>query len=363
MRRGWAQTSFKSLCWVRPGSATRFGAATLPCVACLTFVNGAGAQGSNAPAPDASVPVSIWYRSSEGCPDGVAFLSRLEELRRNARLASVGDRVDFVVTLAAEASKSSGRLERQTERGTVAIRDVGASQCTEVAEALALSLDLALEPGSAAPVAGAVKPPPLPEPSPAPTAATPRLVPRAPDVPDAVAPAAADETLGYPPLRLGLHGMITSGLSAGLSGGASVFLEFGGTASEPSVRLSAHGSYGAGTSDNGRLSTTLLAGRIEGCAFGWDGGAWSIGPCLGADAGLLSSTWSPEGGHSDSGPWISGLALVRAAVRIKPHFFPEAQVAGIIPFTRYVMGSPQTRDVFQIEPILLQLSVGARWAL
>jgi hypothetical protein len=38
-------------------------------------------------------PVWVWYRSSEGCPDG-AFIARLAELGQAARLASVGDRVD-----------------------------------------------------------------------------------------------------------------------------------------------------------------------------------------------------------------------------------------------------------------------------
>src|SRR4051812_29552357 len=91
-------------------------------------------------------PVSVWYRGSDGCPDGQDFVRRLRELGRPAALANVGDRVDFVVTLAAHESSSAGRLERQTGRGTVAIREVESAACTDVAEALALSLELTLEP-------------------------------------------------------------------------------------------------------------------------------------------------------------------------------------------------------------------------
>ncbi len=361
MHRGWARIHF-TLQWRLTNCAAGWRAAALLGAGWLAVVNSATAQGNRAPAVKAGAggPVSIWYRSSEGCPDGAAFLGRLDELRRSARLASVGDRVDFVVTLAAESGKSSGRLERQTERGTVAIRDVGASECTEVAEALALSLDLALEPGAAVTLPVEVAPAPLSRDA-VPVEAVAPLV--GPTYSEAAEPAAVIGTAAEPPLRVGLQGTLTSGLSPALAGGAALFVEFGTVARDPSARLSVHGSYGSGTSDNGRLETTLVAGRLEGCAFGWDGGMWSIRPCLGADAGLLSSAWSAEGGHRDSGPWVSALGLVRAAVRIGPHLVPEAQIAGVVPFTRYVMGSPQTRDVFQIEPILLQLSVGARWAL
>jgi hypothetical protein len=54
--------------------------------------------------------------------------------------------VDFVVTVAHAAEQSSGRLERQTELGTMAIREISAGRCDEVVEGLALSLDLALDP-------------------------------------------------------------------------------------------------------------------------------------------------------------------------------------------------------------------------
>jgi hypothetical protein len=76
---------------------------------------------ATAPAGAAGAPVRVWYRSSDGCPDGVSFVERLSQLGRPAALASVGDRVDFVVTLAVRPDVSAGRLERQTERGTVAI--------------------------------------------------------------------------------------------------------------------------------------------------------------------------------------------------------------------------------------------------
>src|SRR5690606_782591 len=66
----------------------------------------AAAQSETAPGAEAGQDapreaLSIWYRSSEGCRDGAVFVTRLAELGRAATLARVGDRVDFVVTVAA----------------------------------------------------------------------------------------------------------------------------------------------------------------------------------------------------------------------------------------------------------------------
>lgn len=45
-----------------------------------------------------AVEPSIWYRTGDGCPDGASFLERLGGQSVPARLAAVGDHVDFVVT-------------------------------------------------------------------------------------------------------------------------------------------------------------------------------------------------------------------------------------------------------------------------
>jgi hypothetical protein len=44
-------------------------------------------------------PISVWVHGAKGCPSGDAFLARLGEHAVEARLASAGDRIDFVVTL------------------------------------------------------------------------------------------------------------------------------------------------------------------------------------------------------------------------------------------------------------------------
>src|SRR5690349_8010617 len=92
---------------------------------------------------DSPEPPLIWYRSGEGCPDGAGFLERLAARGVQAKLAGVGDPIDFVVTLGTGAEGARGLLERQTKTGTVAIRRLDGGTCEEIADGLALSLSLA----------------------------------------------------------------------------------------------------------------------------------------------------------------------------------------------------------------------------
>lgn len=334
---------------------------------CLTLCGSAASVGSSQAAdsgPDGA-PVGVWYRNSEGCPDGSAFLARLRELGRNARLASVGDRVDFVVTLQARSVESSGRLERQTDRGTVAIRELTSARCEEVAEGLALSLELALDPGAA----GAELPAPEDSGTPQAGAAALPEAPAAPPTPapitsadTGVAPGAALPPVRSAPWRGGAQADLTTGLGPSLAPGAALFIERGGAAGDPAGRLSVHGSYGASRVQGARLAVALLAARLEGCAFGWDAGTWSLTPCIGADAGVVVADRTNGAGRSDSAPWASALGLLRASIPVGQHWTPEAQLALAVPVTRYAVGGPESSTLFRTGAIALQLSLGMCWS-
>src|ERR1041385_595622 len=99
------------------------------------------------PASAAGVrPTLVWYRSADGCPDGAAFLARLEARGGRARLADVGGPLAFVVTLGNGPEGARGLLERQTDPRTVAIRRLDGGTCEQVADAIALSLAVANTP-------------------------------------------------------------------------------------------------------------------------------------------------------------------------------------------------------------------------
>jgi hypothetical protein len=248
-------------------------------------------------APDAAA-VRVWFHSTPGCPDGAAFIELLRHLGRTASLAGVGDRVEFVVTLAHADRQSRGRLERQSTERTVAIRDFSAASCIEVAEVLALSLDLALRPGADA-------------------------EPAAPPV---------QTEVGAWDQRLGAQGSIETGLARAVLSGAAVFLEMSPSPVSWRARLSLRGAYAAPDTEV-ELDVGLLASRLEGC-WAWAASAVVLGPCAGFDVGLILAGSSGDAGRSDAGAWSSAVAHVRASWDVG-RIALEAQVGLIVPFVRY----------------------------
>lgn len=326
-----------------------------------------GAQPGEAaapPAPDAAL--SIWYRSSEGCPEGSVFVARLAELGRRATLARVGDRVDFVVTVARAPDASSGRLERQTGRGTVAIRELDAPRCEEVTEALALSLDIALDPANEAPASSAAPTPssvgaaedgPTAAPAPAATPVQPRgAVDRAPEGELAREPATSA-------LALGAQGSLTSGIAPSWAAGGALFAEL---RARDASALAGRFSLAAALADDTRAAIDVgvfwFAGRVEGCAFELRSGSLSLQPCAGAELGLVRAGSSGDGARRDTGLWASALGLLRASLELDARFVLEAQVGAALPFVRYAVGSSLGGDLFRTEAVIPALALGGRWS-
>ena len=305
----------------------------------------------------------VWYRSAEGCPDGSQFLARLTKLGRPAQLASAGDPVDFVVTLGptvGDATTSSvGRLERQTERGTVAIRELHAASCEDVAEALALSLDLALKPLAAEPdaateSAGATGRARGPSPERGPGEPVRPLVPAQPG-------SSSNQAAVGQQLRLGLQGTFATGVAPALLPGAALFAELSRNAS-PSARIAARAGYRESSAAGADLRLLLVTGRLEGCPWSWAGRGVSLGPCAALDLGELRADTPGTSGRSDRGLWFSGAAHLRASARLAPHWSLEAELGVLLPFVRYRFGSDVgAGQLFRTEALGLAGALGVAW--
>ncbi|MEY2930496.1 MAG: hypothetical protein RL033_1245 [Pseudomonadota bacterium] len=321
----------------------------------------------------------VWYRSSDGCPDGVSFVERLSQLGRPAALASVGDRVDFVVTLAVRPDVSAGRLERQTERGTVAIREVESPACADVAEALALSLELALDPAlasNAAPAATAVTLPVSPAATSSATtssattsSATTSLTPlgSAPSLPGAApepdrSPALPGAQAADSAWALGAQGRLALGLGPDVTPGAALFAELTSETWPHVTRFGVHGAYGRGGESATRVSVLSLAGELDVCVWRWRAGALSLEPCLGVDLGLISASSGGQRARADRGLWASARGLLRSRLALWPALQPELQLGLLLPFTRYTFGAPEGDDLFRVGAVGGELSIGVRWA-
>lgn len=312
------------------------------------------------PAPEVSL--HIWFRTSEGCPDGNSFLEQLRSLGRDATLAGVGDRIDFVVTLAAQSAASAGRLERQTERGTVAIRELHAARCEDVAEGIALSLDLALRPATddpALPRSGAEATPAVTSSSGLDSHAAPPPNATAEPLPPVQQPRA--HAGAFVP-RWGAQASLATGLVPFVIPGGALFAELASSGGNASARLSARAAYGRGDVEQTALGMTLLAARIDGCALGWHSPAFALEPCLATDIGALRASTSGPDGRSDQGLWLSATGLVRASLPVSEAVGLEAQLGAVVPIVRYALGTALGTDLFRTEPIGVEISVGARWS-
>ena len=296
-------------------------------------------------------PVWVWYRTSEGCPDGASFVTRLNDLGQSARLAGVGDRVDFVVTLGHERGTGSGRLERQTRSGTVAIREYRDADCAQVAEALALTLDLALEPSRVDAEPPAVR-------------ATSASASSAMDKAEQSSTLEAEASRTN--VALGVQATLATGVAPELLPGGALFLELQSSGWLPRAsRLTLLGGHVESTTRSRTIDVTLIGGRAEACPLRWNALAdLVLEPCAGVEAGLIRGAGADAAGTVDTGFWGSFLAQGRVALRLGGPWWLEAQVGGRVPWVRYEMGTRDgSADWFRTRAVGLDAGVGASWQI
>jgi hypothetical protein len=104
--------------------------------------------------------VRLQYAAPPQCPDSASFLAQLRERMARGRLAESGELArTFGVSIAADATDFSGRVELVDESGTTVSRRVHGEQCEAVVSSLALitalSLDATLRPEPSEPVGSA----------------------------------------------------------------------------------------------------------------------------------------------------------------------------------------------------------------
>lgn len=306
-----------------------------------------------APASAEGSPVWVWYRNSQGCPDGATFIARLTELGHAAQLAQVGDRVDFVVTLGQRADTSSGRLERQTLAGTVAMREYRDAHCEQVAEALALTLDLALDPN----VAGAPETSSLSSDTPPPR---PLATVDAPSV--GAAPATS---LDAASLTVGGQALLAIGIAPSPLLGGALF----GSIEDPDwvvehARATLFGARGNGRARAREIGVSLIGARLEGCPALWRTSAVALAPCAALELGLLRAAGSDALGAADTGFWSAALAHGRVVFDLGAALALEAQLGARLPLVRYEMGPLDGSAAwFRTRALGLDAGLGLAWQI
>ncbi len=307
----------------------------------------ASAQAQQAPLAHEERPPAIWYRASQQCPSDAEFMAKFAGNAVQPKLAEAGDHIDFLVTLVDSGTMTVGRLERQTHAGTVAIRELRDASCQRVAEGLALSLGLALEPNQA----GAAEPrgtPPAPvdddtvstakggAPSdaapPAPTA------PSAPITRNGPQRAAAGGARPEPAKRaIGAAAGILYGLAPRpmLRGQGFVDLDpLRRLGSKWSARFGVVGALGSAETRIGSVRSWLLGGYAEGCPWRLGGATLSLRPCLEFELGASGVTHVGGARFSDRALWATPGAGIRASAACPYRLGLEAGAGVQLPLAR-----------------------------
>jgi hypothetical protein len=311
---------------------------------------------------EATAPPLIWYRSAEGCPDGQGFLARLAARGVEARLAVVGDPIDFVVTLGSGAEGARGLLERQTKTGTVAIRRLDGGTCDEIADGLALSLSLADAPEERrreAPERSVQKPV---EATPAPLQPTEPPFERAVT---ATAPAARDSRAR---VSIGIQANVVSGVAPEPMPGVSLFVDFApggsGLLSRSSARAGAFGYTGASSTDAHDYEVWLAGGRVGACPAWFGGSTVRVHPCVSVDLGTIRTAGSGPTGRATGAFWGAARLGLRLELHVSERIALEAQADAQFPFTRYeIVAGPAENTLYRTAAAGFGGGLGAYFTL
>ena len=336
---------------------------------------------TEAPAPPPEVV--IWYRASEDCPSGAEFVSSVRVQGRTTRLARVGDHVDYVITLESDGKQSGGRLERQTERGTIAISELRGGACTEVAEALALSLTLAVTPSDpGAPEAPPSTPPPQAsssaDPTEAPARARDSTVSESP-VSASTNAASAERGARRSPapdaarrpvtpqwwLGGGVEGAL--GITPDASFGGSLFVAYDWDLVLParpaSLRLGPGFMVSRTSIDGlGHVDQWVSTLGLEFCPLTLFAKSWGIAPCVVGEGGLFVASTDRDTALTSVNFWGSAGPAVRGRALVSPGLELGLTVSVAVPFSRLELMAGQ-EVLYRTPPAVFSLGVDLSWTI
>ena len=263
-----------------------------------------------------AIGANVQVRAPEGCE--VSALSGL--------------RADEGVTITASitaGSAYSGTVSLEASGRRFPARSVTAARCEEVAEALALIAELAID---RLPVVG----PPM-EPH------------------GAIAPAARVRTaihpLGLEPawyVSTGIHGGASFGRAPSVRPTALPFVEL---SRDPwSLRASLLWAH----RPSEELSVTLVAARLEVCPIRWIAADVELDPCASIELGAIRG----ERSEARSGLWLAPGALARGRWRFAHPFFAELELGASVPLSRPRFLLEPAQTLWHAPPIAFSAAAG-----
>lgn len=289
-------------------------------------------------------PIRLAYYASDGCPDEAGFVARIRTRTTRARIAWAGEVARTFTIAIDQGPPPSGRVSVQTSGRDDGTRRVQADTCSDVADALALVVALAIDPRATMP---------------SPVATAPAAKPATPPVVSTGLPARESGAF-----FVGLDGAIATGVTPRLLLGASPFVGWRartGTLFEPSVRL-AFMRVGAGGVDvpNGRVEFTWTIGRVDVCPIVGPGGSVRVAACARFEAGALEAMRADvSSARTPLRPWVAAGLVARGEWSLFQWAFIDAEVGGVIRVTqdRFYFMMPGT-PVYEVPPVGVTAGAG-----
>jgi hypothetical protein len=298
-------------------------------------------------------PIRLEYRASEGCPDVETFVARVRARTSRVRVALPGEAARTFAIVLVDGSPASGEVGVVDGEHPESARRVQGATCSEVADALALIVGLAVNPRTtAAAPADEVYDRGVPGTVPPPSSSQ---VER-PERRSARLPAAGS-------VFAGADFTVTSGLAPDARVGGSPYV--GWQAREdslvaPEVRLAVVRSVSAvPAGSSGTASFDWTAGRLDGCPIAWRRATLRLRPCARIEVGSVGvATVNVPAPRSLLRGWFAAGPLIRAQWNVIDTLFADAELALLLRATndRFVVLPDST--VYQVPVLGLTAGLG-----
>jgi hypothetical protein len=308
-----------------------------------------------AAAEDGVEPIRLEYRASGDCPSEAEFIARVRARTSRIRPAwSEEPARTFSVALDA-GPPPAGRLQIAVHDKLGGKRSVQADRCSDVADALALMVALAVDPQADARPSVASS-----------AAAEPARAEPAPVTTDAPAHRAAPR---YEAARFsaGLDFVLATAVAPSAVLGGSAYVGFR-TRSEgwfdPSLRLAfaIAGGPAIDVPAGGRASFLWTTGRADACAITWPHAPLRLTACARLEAGALRVAGSAiVGGKSATRPWVAAGPLLRAEWPVTGPLFMDADASLLFRAVEDRFYFLPDRTVYQVPLAGLGVGIGLGW--
>ncbi len=288
--------------------------------------------------------IHLDYSAPVGCPSEQEFEARVHARTHRVQFAPNEKEARVFDVRLEKGSPATGRVTVRRAQSAEGTRNVRADTCSDVADALALVVALAVDPTALS----------APPPAPAPAVEPPPVVDVAPHAPTPPQPPATEPPSTSPPppvatppdaqppsLRarrreayLGTDLAVATGTAPTTLVGASPYVGWTSSAAStvaPAARIGfVHATTGAVDVPGGAAVFAWSVGRLDGCAALWPASAARLSTCVHVEGGLLEATGvHVPAPRAESRAWLGIGPLLRGEWSFASPLFVEAEVAAM----------------------------------